>query len=229
MSEPHHSAAPTTPADAALSDALARGVSDVISAAIGVGTSVAKAFADATARGKPVAPVGSGSGLEAFIHYGVAAVTNVMGMVASGIETGTCATAAAPRPAPGAARASSEVSEPVASDSTLPVVHAGGRLRIPLSIENTSAEPLSDVAVRCARITSSNGGDSDSLRDIALVRCEPPILSISPRDFEKTTVFIETSPSIPSGRYEAVIAIGSSGFESRVGFDVRPFEGASAA
>jgi hypothetical protein len=229
MSETHHSPGSTTAADAALSEALARGVSDVISAAIGVGTSVAKAFADATARGKPVAPAGGGTGLEAFIHYGVAAVTNVMGMVASGIETGTGATAAARRPTPSAARANSETSEPVAPDSRLPAVHAGGRLRIPLSIENTSAEPLSDVAVRCARITSSNGGDSDSLRDIALVRCEPPILSISPRDFEKTTVFIETSPDIPSGRYEAVIAIGSSGFESRVEFDVQPFNGAPAA
>jgi hypothetical protein len=179
-----------------------------------VGTSVAKAFAEATAHGSPVAPAPSQRPLDALIHYGVAAVTNVMGMVAAGVGTATgtspptTATPAGPVAAPSSVSAGGR-----------PTVQCGGCLRVPLSVENSTAQAMERLAVACRSLTSNQPSPARPLSPGDL-RFEPEILTIGARDFEKLTVRVSPPADSTPGTYQAVIAIGPDGFEIRLVFDV---------
>ncbi len=186
---------------------IVTGVTEVVNAALGVGASLAKAFAQATAAGVPVSAPSEGAGpLNAIVHYGVAAVTNVAGFLinsAGGIRMGTSADAA---PA-------------AASRAVLPRVHQGATLRIPLSIENPGEQPMNNITFGCSEIVylGKKTGPTLSANN---VRFQPPTLEIPPHDFEKLTLFIDTGADTATGRYRVKIETGAGGVITIVEFDV---------
>lgn len=189
---------------------IVNGVGEVVGAVLGIGAAVAKTVAQATSGGKEVPAPSGGGPINAMVHYGVAAVSNVVGTVLSSVNVG----AAPARPAKSAAPSS-----PAPQATTLPRVRRGASLRIPLSIENPGDEPMRGMSFTCLRM---NGGKADAgtpLRERAL-RFQPETLDVAPKDFEKLTVYIDTAPDTAPARYEAVIGLDQGVFETTIVFEV---------
>lgn len=205
-------------------EALVRGMSDVLGAALGVGASVARAVAQATAGSKGVEPPRSDRSLEAMVHYSLATVTNVLGIVtgAAGLGVRAAPTGSGAADAAGARPATSarNAGETAGADAApLPTVRAGHALRVPLSIQNPGAEPMRGIAPVCLALEARGLGAGRPLGAAAL-RFQPASLDVAPRDFEKLTVFVDTEPDTAPGRYEAVIGLGAPGVETRLAFQV---------
>jgi hypothetical protein len=182
-------------------DTLASGISEVVNAAFGVGAAVAKTVAQATAPGQSVPPGKPGEGPFAdMIHYGVAAASNFTRLITRGLPANVAATE------PGA---------------THPRVHAGATLRIPLSIENPSAVAMPDLTFRCAEIRYE-GNAAAPLLTASQIEFKPPTLSVAPLDFEKLTVFIQTTEATATGAYVAKITVVEGSFECLLRFEVIP-------
>ena len=212
-------------------ESITQGVAEVVSAFLGVGASLAKTVAEATANTKPVpAPSPTATPLNAIIHYGLITVGNVINLFAGGIKN-TASTAANAstnvgtqgkgQAVRGAAATTTSSSGMTGSDGTLPLVQRGGTLRIPLSIENPVNEPMEQLTFLCLAMQGGTPGQGIPLT-VAAVRFQPETLSIAPRDFEKLTVFIDTSHETSPGRYEAALGLGSGNFELTVQFEVLP-------
>lgn len=199
---------------------LVAGVTAVVDAALGVGASLAKVFAEATAASRPVAPPASHAPLDAMIHYGLATVTNVAERVTSGVSgLGAAFGRSAGGPAPPASGHAAAAG---------PRIHAGATLRVPLSIENPGDAPMTGVVFRCASLRYLGGGAGAPLGPEA-VRFHPALLEILPRDFEKLTVFVDTRADTALGRYCATIECGGSALRTPLEFDVVAAEPATAA
>jgi hypothetical protein len=185
-------------------EAISSGISQVVHAALGVGAAVARTIAEATAAGKPVPPGAAGEGPFAdIIHYGVQATSNVVSMVIRGMpSTAPAAGAAGPVP-------------------TFPSVHAGSRLRIPLSIENPTDVEMLAMTFSCRELIYEGNSPGTPLTAAALA-FEPAALAISPRDFEKLTVFVATTEGTATGAYLAKIVVEGGSFESALRFEVVP-------
>ena len=204
------------------------GVLELVNTALGVGATVAKTVAQETAGGKPVpAPTHGDSALNVMVHYGVTAVSNVMGLVISG--TGVSTQTGQPTPTPNQApRPSEDAPAPPAmanlpsaspNPTAFPTVHPGASLRIPLSIQNPTAEPIMEMAVTCLTVEAAVTGDGELL-PVSALTLQPTTLTIAPQDFEKLTVWIETQPTTAPGVYRAVLGMGPENFETVLQFQV---------
>lgn len=193
---------------AAASESVAAGVSEVVTAALGVGAAMFRTLAEATAMGKPVAPAASGEGPFAeLIHYGIETASNVARVVIRGIPSTVRPSAGAP-PSPGPGPA-------------YPTVHAGSTLRIPLSIENPTETEMIQMAFICEDIAYAGPQIERTLTPKHIV-FQPAVLSVAPHDFEKLTVFISTDKETPPGVYSAKILLPGGAFESTLRFEVLP-------
>lgn len=221
-------------------DMLMAGVLEVATTALSIGASLVKTLAQETAGGKPVPePEGRVSPLNTVVHYGVAAVTNVVKLVVSGVgvtPNGAANPSANPSVYQSTELGRTSVAVERSSDSSpkssvnssplnLPTVHCGGVLRIPLSIENPGIESMDNMAVRCLSLDAVIPLDtvmeeSGQIHDPPTIRFQPTTLSIAPKDFEKLTVFIETQPETTVGEFRAVIGIGTENFETTLQFRV---------
>jgi hypothetical protein len=180
---------------------IATGVANVIDAALGVGVSLARVAAEATALGRTVEPVPADTpAISAIVRYGVAAVSNLASAVVSGASTlkpsvgpGRAAPAGTPAPAGGRP----------AGPRTTP----GATLRVPLSVENPSDRPMRDLR---PRLRSLRRGTVDALDIISAdcVRFAPEAFEVAPHDFEKLTVSVSVPAETPAGDYEVVFALG---------------------
>jgi len=222
-------------------DLIVAGVMEVVNAALAVGATIAKSIAQETSGGKPVSrPSSEDSALNEMIHYGVAAVTQVVGLVVSGagvVSQTVQPSAPSTNPSPSTsspvpARAEADQFRqgdrppapppsptPRATSASLPTVHQGATLRMPLSIENPGNEPMTDMTFVCRSLTGEVGG-SGTLLEVGAVRFQPETLAIAAKDFEKLTVFIETQAETAVGHYQAVIGIGPNQFETLLQFQV---------
>lgn len=196
---------------------VTQGVGDVVNAAFGVGASLAKVVADATAQARPVPPPETNATpLNAIVHYSLVAVDNIVrlfasagdGVIRAGKEVGT-------QPGAHSARTATHPAQ------GFPVVRRGGTLRVPLSVENPSSEPMNNLAFQCVSIRGQAAGQGEPL-DPTNVRFQPDSMSIAARDFEKLSVFIDTKPDTAPGRYEAILGSESGAFEISVEFEVLP-------
>lgn len=193
--------------EAASADGVAEGVARVLDAAVGVGASMAKAVAEATGGEEGVSPPPGGRPADALVHYGVAAVTNVVGRVVSAVEggapggggraAGTGAGASRGAPAEGGEGPGTE----------LPAVRAGASLRVPISIENPATEPMEQVRIVCSEVRSHTADGQGP--ECEHLRFEPEELDVAARDFEKLTVYVDVPAEAAPGVYEAVLLIGS--------------------
>lgn len=179
---------------------LTRSVTELVGAVFNVGAAMAKTVAQATAGDKLLTdPIGPQGPLNLIIHYGMTAASNIVRTVAS--SSPTTSAGATDRPAA----------------ATGPSVIAGSTLRMPLSIENTGSSPMESLEFRCSTIQVLKAGDGQRL-GVSNVRIAPAKLSIAPRDFEKLTIFVDTTAMSAPGTYRAVIGAGT--FETSVQFEV---------
>ncbi|MFW5942102.1 MAG: hypothetical protein ACOC9X_02100 [bacterium] len=199
---------------------LVKGIADLASATLGVGATFARIAAQATAGERPVPPPSEpGAPLTAIVHYSAAALVNVVDAVRAGmdeIRSGTGQASDTSRP-PSAAP------PPAAAPASLPTVHPDSTLRMPLSIENTSAEPMADLHFLCLALEAEASGSGVPLT-ATNVRFEPTLLSVAPRDFEKLTVYVDVPADAAAGRYVATIGLENGSFRTGFPFVVAPAE-----
>lgn len=203
---------------------IAQGVGDVVNAAFGVGASLAKVVADATAQARPAPPPETNATpLNAIVHYSLVAVDNIVRLFASAGD--------------GVIRAGKEVGKEVGKQpgshsarpathpaQSFPVVRRGGTLRVPLSVENPGSEPMNNLTFLCVTVRCEAAGQGEPLAPTN-VRFQPDTMSIAARDFEKLSVFIDTKPDTAPGRYVAILGSESGSFEISVEFEVLPDAG----
>lgn len=216
-----------TPDTAAPSKAIVDGVTDIISAALGVGASVARAFAKATASEREVGASPSDRPLDEMVHFGVAGITNVVRLVGSAVGDAVDREGEVPDREPARRSARGRGREANATAGSVPGVARGDTLRVPLSVENPGPEPMQGMAVSVGDVATAELGSGKPLQPSA-VRCVPPSLDIAPRDFEKLTVFVETEPDTAAGRYWVDVHIGTEAHRAQLHFvvtEASPSEG----
>lgn len=199
----------TEPADQTprgVSDDLIPAVDELVRAILDVGVAITHSVARAADPALPAGQVAAGS-VEQIVRNGTAAIAGVVRMTADGVRAGR-----AGRPTNGTG------AEP-GSGSYRPTVSAGGVLRMPLLIENPTnepTEPLVFAAVSTIGPAESGGGGLP----FDQIRCEPTTLQIAGRDFEKLTVFVQTTADSAVGRHQVQVGVPGTAFDTTVTFDV---------
>ena len=207
---------------------LAESLSEVVNAAFGVGAAIAKTLAEATASDKNVSKPEAGQGpLGEMVHYGVTTVTNVVGLVIS--MMGSAKSASNDEAQPFASNQNKTAQSANASEASatkaetrtpsIPTVHQGGTLRIPLSLENPGDQAMEDLVFLCQQMLARRIAAGQPLTEGA-VRFQPERLAIAPKDFEKLTLLIDTDEQTAPGQYVAHIGVAEGGLEINVEFEV---------
>lgn len=187
-------------------------VSDVVVSVLGIGAAVAKTFAEASSSNTAaLPPQDSSKPINAMVHYGMIGMTNIVSSVVSSVSTENQQHNAATQQQPN--------DKPRPQQPVTPVVTRGTTLRIPLSIENPGDAPMQDMAFNCFSLETDSTMAGEAL-DKSALSFQPEILNIAAKDFEKLTVFIETTEATVPGNYTAIIGIGSAHFETKVSFEV---------
>lgn len=208
--------------------ALATSLADVVDAALGVGVSLARVVAQATAPGRSVDPPAAGtSSIETIVRYGVTAAGNVASaawasadglrkaggsVLRSGVAAAGKTTAKA---GAGAQRAGTKPS------TTGPRVQPGATLRVPLSVENPSDAPMRALSPRVRAVRRGSAEASDVIAPDT-VRFTPGLFDVAPRDFEKLSVYVPVPADAPEGLYEVVLALGDQEPDLPMTFTVLP-------
>lgn len=187
---------------------IATGVGNVVDAALGLGVSLARVVAEATALGKPVQPVEPGTpALTAIVRYGVTAAGNVFGALVSGVQ-GVKPSVGPARPQPAAAAAKAG-----------PRVARGATLRVPLSVENPGDRPMQGLAPRLRAVRRGQADASAAIAP-ACIHFSPAAFEVAAHDFEKLTVTVSVPDDCPAGDYEVVFALGDDEPDLKMGFAV---------
>lgn len=190
------------------SENLAKGVAGLIDAVIGVGAAVAKATAEVTARGAecPRPETGAGS-FPALVHYSLVTAGNLISLVSA------------------ATGAVGKVNRAKATSKTpagaVPRVRLGAKLRVPLSIENTSDRPMTRLSPRLRRVLIDGVENAGALPGDA-VEFTPKTFSVSAKDFEKLTVTVAVPETAAAGRYDLILGLGPSEPDFPLSFEVIP-------
>lgn len=196
-----------------VADDLAKSVSETVGAILGVGVSVARLFARATAQPGHDVTITPGQGpLSEIIQYGVATAANVVRVVPTAIGE-------ASRAARGTIKSVADAEHD--TDNRVPSVRLGSTLRVPMSIENPTDRPMNDMHFTIKRIASEPSGNGMPL-PATVIRFDPPGLTVAARDFEKLTVFVDVPPETAPGRYDASIGLVEGNFELSFVFNVVP-------
>lgn len=216
--------APNPPAPEPPSPDLAASLAGVVDAALGVGVSLARAVAEATALGKPMAPLPSGTpAVQAIVRYGVAALGNLAQAVMSGAPGVPGARRAAPA---GAARATAPGATPGATAGAartgVPRVQAGAVLRVPLSVENPGDRPMPGLRPAVRRVCGADGADASLRLPASAVTFSPTLFDVAPHDFEKLVVQIAVPADLPPGDYGLILALGDDEPDLPMRFIVLP-------
>lgn len=199
-------------------NAILAGVANVVNSALDVGAALARSVAQATAGSQRVPePAPNSSAIDEVLYYGRVTLGNVIRVVLPG------AGSAAAEPAqPANASAARTPDGPRVGD--MPRVHAGATLRVPLSIENPGAEPMSDMRFACLALARAPGSAPVTGKPLGTddVRFQPLPLSVGPKDFEKLTVFVDTRPDTAPGRYDMTIGLPGGAFQMTIPLEVTP-------
>ena len=196
--------------------ALVIGISEVITAALGVGVSMTRIAAKVTSPGASDVDIKSDGPIPDMVHYGATTVSNLLSLITTATGITTQPQTAHPTAAEAPVRAET-------TSARLPQVRRGSTLRIPLSIENPTSEPMVAMSFTCLEMLSAVA-NADYPLDTSSVRFQPAMLNIAPKDFEKLTVFIDTTPQTTTGLYQARIGLNTGLFETEIQFEVIPAE-----
>jgi len=191
-------------------DNLANGVAGLIDAAIGVGAAMAKATAEATARGAECPPPEPGAApLSVLVHYSLATAGNLIALVtsAAGVAAGAVGSSDPAKPAP------------KAPAGAVPRVRPGAKLRVPLSVENTSDRAMTGLSPRLRRVLVG-GAETQNALPADAVHFTPKSFSVAPKDFEKLTVIVAIPETAAAGRYDLILALGPSEPDLPLSFEI---------
>lgn len=193
---------------------VATGVANVIDAALGVGVSLARALAEATAFGRAVEPVPSGTPpISAIVRYGVAAASNLASALMSGAQE--------LKPTIGTMKPTAASGGTAGRRGAGPRVAPGATLRVPMSVENPSDQPMRDLQPRL-RAVRRGSADASAVIGADCIRFGPERFDVAPHDFEKLTVTVSVPPDVPAGDYEVVYALNDSDPDLKLAFAVMP-------
>ncbi len=196
-------------------DEVIKELADVVNTTLGVGATISKAMANATAANQPVPlPKKEGEPLNEMVHYGITTITNVINLAVQSTSFGSGSDVPKPK-----ATAKKDKSP----DSTLPTVRRGSTLRMPLSIENPGEEPMTGLTFACLSIKADTDGRG-KLLEVGSIRFDPINLNVAPKDFEKLTALLDTAADTALGTYTATIGLGKGVFEMDLTFRVIPLE-----
>jgi len=200
-----------SPDDSAQGDASLLGefvpdLTDLLEKLLGVGAALTRTVAQAAEPGR--ATTGSGP-LDEMVRNGASALANLVRLTVDSLRASTQA------PAPPGQRA------PGREPTPRPSVRAGDTLRMPLFIENPAPEPTGPLHFAALRARYTDPGDGGSF-PLSRVRCSPKVLEIDARDFEKVTVFVDTTPKTRAGRLEVEVGVADTAFVTTVELDILP-------
>ncbi|HHH48208.1 MAG TPA: hypothetical protein ENK51_04900 [Gammaproteobacteria bacterium] len=203
---------------------VAEGVSEVVNAAFGVGAAIAKTLAEVTAAGKPVTRPETQQGpLGEMMHYGVTTLSNVIGLVVSVMGGVVGGTTDRDQSTSTQATEPSSARKKGSGAANHPKVHQRGTLRIPLSMENPTDQPMENLVFVCQGMHGERLEAGQPLTEAAM-RFLPERLNIAPKDFEKLTLLIETDAQTAPGNYVAHVGVASGDLQIKVEFEVLPGE-----
>jgi hypothetical protein len=190
--------------DASAPDEFVPEVAELLNQVLGLGAAVTRTVARATDPRQR----GTGSGpLDEIVRNGASALANLVRLTVESLRVRTQPPAGTPGQEPGDQRPASR-----------PGVRAGDTLRMPLFIENPSNGATGLMHFGAIDVVSPEG--TGRPLGIAQVRCDPEILKIAARDFEKLTVFVDTDPTTVPGHHRVRVGVPDTAFITTVEFDV---------
>lgn len=191
---------------------VAAGVANVIEAALGVGVSLARVLAEATALGRAVEPVPAGTPpISAIVRYGVTAAGNLASALVSGAQ--------GLKPSVGTMKAAASSGSAADGRGAGPRVAAGASLRVPMSVENPSDRPMRDLQPRL-RAVRRGSADASAVIGADCIRFGPERFDVAPHDFEKLTVTVSVPADVPAGDYEVMFALNDTDPDLKLAFAV---------
>jgi hypothetical protein len=199
---------------------LTNDVVDLVNAVLGVGVSILRTVAQATTSER-LPPGDTPTPLGEMDRLTTTAAGNVISSVVHRDWPASAATTSARRTTASDSdrgRASGNPGVPQ------PRVTAGSTLRIPLLVENSTLTSTGEVGfvVRSIERTDSRAAEAPIQWALPaeIISFDPVSMEIGPRDFEKLTVRVATTPDIPAGQYRAVIVGRDGWFSTHVSFEI---------
>lgn len=177
-----------------------------------IGAGLARIAAEAITGKRQRPPRPGEPPLQQLLRHGTAAAGTVVAMTVIAARDAGFAIAAPPpahaSPREGApATPAAEPSPPPApSPPGLPCLPPGETLRIPLSIDNPGAMPMTGLVPTLARIVRRDGAAAGGVT----VGFAPASLDIGPRDFEKLVVAVTASKKARAGDYDVHFQLGDA-------------------
>jgi hypothetical protein len=179
-----------------LADELTSNVLAVVASGLNFGAALSRGIAELASGGRPVPPPAESGPIPAMLHYALETTRELAAF------------------APFTPRA--EPRSPARPSA--PAVQPGATLRIPLSIENPSTQPMHALQPTIISIQCDGADVTVAARDA--IEFVPPSLTIAPRDLEKLTVLITPPATTPPGRYEIRFLLREGDPEIPIIFDV---------
>jgi hypothetical protein len=188
--------------DASALDEFVPEIAGLLNNMLGLGAAMTRTLA----RAADPAQLGRDSGpLDEMVRNGVSTLANLVRLTIDSLQAST-----QPR-----VMSRTVTSNPRAAK---PGVQAGDTLRMPLFIENPSAEPTGPLRFGALEAVPPVPGTPAIAH--TQVRCSPETLDIGARDFEKLTVFVDTELTTPLGRHLVRVGVPGTAFVTTIEFDV---------
>ncbi len=169
----------------------------LLDSALQLSASVAQVLAEA-ATGKPQEARPGDTHIQTIVRHGTTAATTIVTTVASAASAARSGTTQAPK------------------QSTIPAIVAGTTLRVPLSVDNPSAEPMEGLTPALTELVCSGESSADDWS----VTFEPSSLTVEPYDFEKLVVRVKPPETAPLGPASVTFSLGPDAAPVTLRFDV---------
>lgn len=174
----------------------------LIDSALRLSASVAQVVAEA-ATGKPQSHREGDTPLQAIVRHGTTAASGIVSTVASAASAARSNGAAPDDPA-------------AAPAQPLPSISAGSTLRVPLSVDNPTADPMRDLTPTLTELTHADVSDPSGWQ----VTFDPEVLTVEPQDFEKLVVRVTVPEDAGQGTAQATFSLGPEAAPVTLRFEV---------
>ncbi len=179
-----------------------------------IGAGIARVAAEASS-GKAQPEREGEAPLQAILRYGSTAAGSLIAMTVhaareAGLGSSNSANGSAPPTQSPASAGTAQPSAPAAPRPALPVLKPGGKLRLPMSIDNPSDSDMRAVTPKLISITRLDGDQSGKAKAPAGIKCTftPAKLDIAAHDFEKLVVTVSATKKARSGDMRLLFSLG---------------------
>lgn len=172
----------------------------LIDSAMKLSASVAQVVAEA-ATGKPQNAQPGDTHLQTIVRHGTAAASGIVSTVTSAAR---------------ATRATENGEDAPFSTETLPTIVAGASLRVPLSVDNPTADAMSNLNPVLTELVHSDYEDGQGWN----VSFEPEVFTVAPQDFEKLVVHVAVPEHAKEGLGTVTFSLGEASAPVTIRFRV---------